>query len=315
MINSFTSTDICVITPTKDRPHKIVNLLKSLSEQTQKVGRIIVVGSGQNIESLVLNYKVLLPIEYYHSELSGQIRQRKLGVSRLDSRTKLVATLDDDIILEVDAIEKLIAFWNTKDIRTAGVGFNITNLKKHKSSLFLALFYSSSEHPGRVLKSGLVTQISNIEKDIQSDWLNGGATVWKQDIILEKIHAKNIDAKWAPCEDLIFSYPISQEFNLFVSSEAKVLHDDISLPQMSFSLNFYRGKVLAYWLFLFVSQNVKLSITAWLIALLANVVGAFFKNIIKLRYRNLGYSFGLFYGGISALVFFIFKVDIAEEIR
>ncbi|EMJ38709.1 hypothetical protein LEP1GSC079_0108, partial [Leptospira interrogans str. FPW1039] len=76
-MNKFKSKDICVLIPTKDRLHKIKNLLNSLSNQTLAVGRVIVIASGSDIRKDVLKFKDKLPIEYFFCEPPGQIRQRK----------------------------------------------------------------------------------------------------------------------------------------------------------------------------------------------------------------------------------------------
>lgn len=314
MNNQFSSSDICVLTPTKDRPHKIVNLLKSLSEQTFKVGRIIIVGSGQNIEQLVMSYADKLPVEYYHCEVPGQIRQRKLGVSKLDSRTKLVATLDDDIILEKDTIQKLLDFWNSKDERTAGVGFNISNMKSHTYSRLRELFFASKKEPAKVLKSGLVTQLTNVAVDTKAEWLNGGTTSWRQDILIEKIHKKEVNAKWAPCEDLLFSYPVGKEYDLFVCASARVIHDDVIISDLPFKNLFYRGEVLTYWLLYFVSENKNLSLKACYISLFAQSFGEIIFYFIKFNWKQLGLPFGRLWGVANYSFAFFRKKNVTDLI-
>lgn len=313
-MNNYSSSDICVLTPTKDRPHKIVNLLKSLSEQTSKVGRIIIVGSGQNIEKIVMDYADKLPVEYYHCEVPGQIRQRKLGVSKLDARTKLVATLDDDIILEKDTIEKLLDFWNSKNERTAGVGFNISNMKSHSYSRLRELFYASAKEPAKVLKSGLVTQLTNVAVDTKAEWLNGGTTSWRQDILIEKIHKKEVNAKWAPCEDLLFSYPVGKEYDLYVCASAKVIHDDIILTELPFSALYYRGKILSYWLLYFVKENKDLSVLAWFIALFTMATAELLVNILKGKFSYLGLPMGRYIGVLTGLIQMIRRKEITDLI-
>ncbi|MCG9875818.1 MAG: glycosyltransferase family 2 protein [Leptospiraceae bacterium] len=293
-MNNFVSKDICVLTPTKDRPHKIVNLLNSLVKQTQKIGRFIVVGSGENIESLIEPYKSKLPIEYYHSEIAGQIRQRKLGVSKLNNKTKLVATLDDDIILESDAIENLIKFWNSKNVNTVGVGLNLTNMKRHSYSRFKEFFFLSSKDPGKVLLSGYTTSLCNVESDIHTNWLNGGSSSWRQEILVEGIHKKNIDSTWAPCEDLMFSYPIGQKFDLWVCKEAKVIHDDNVIFHKRYDA-ILRGKILSKWTYEFVKQNPELSKTRFMIATIVSSLLNIFRRIFKKdKYFELGRLLQLF---------------------
>lgn len=279
----YSASDISVLTPTKDRPHKIVNLLDSLVAQTKQVGRVIVVGSGQDIHGIIQSYEKKLNIEYYHSEIAGQIRQRKLGVTKLDSKTKLVATLDDDIILKPDAIENLISFWNSKDKNTAGTGFNITNMQRHKYSWIKKVLYLSLESPGRVISSGYTTSLVNINSDIKTNWLNGGATVWRQNILVEGIHKKNMDSSWAPCEDLMFSYPISKKFDLWVCKSAEVIHDDkVVFPNIKSAIQ--RGRLLSQWTLEFVNQNRELSRIHFAIATISSSLLNMVRKIYKIEF-------------------------------
>jgi glycosyltransferase involved in cell wall biosynthesis len=282
-MNHFFSSDICVLIPTKDRPNKIVNLLDSLVQQSCQVGRIIVVGSGQDINEIVLSYKSKLPIEYFHSEIAGQIRQRKLGVSKLDTRTKLVATLDDDIILKDDAIEKMISFWNSKDEKTAGIGFNITNMQRHSYSRIKELFYLSKEKPGDVLSSGYSTSLLNVTESIPTKWLNGGATIWRQDVLIDGIHKKNIDSTWAPCEDIMFSYPIGKGNDLWICKDARATHDDI-IVFPSILVAYRRGGILTDWTYEFVKQNSELNKNDFFIATFVSSILNMIRKFYKIEF-------------------------------
>ncbi|EQA69940.1 glycosyltransferase family 2 protein [Leptospira noguchii] len=311
-MNRYISKDICVLVPTKDRPHKIVNLLKSLTQQTEKVGRVIIVASGADISALVRTFESLLPVEYYYCEPAGQIRQRKMGVSKLNEKTKLVATLDDDIILESDAVEKIIKFWNQVEPETAGIGFNITNMETHRSSFWKILFYLSSKRPGVVLKSGFPTSITNVTENIKTEWLNGGATTWRQDILIANIHKKSIDAKWAPCEDLIFSYPIGKMNPMYVCAESKVIHDDVIMSQLTFSQLWYRGEILSVWMIFFVSQYSDLSILKSSIALFAIALVNILKYFILFKFKLLGMEFGRIKGLCLALISVLKKRELSD---
>ncbi|WP_061249391.1 glycosyltransferase family 2 protein [Leptospira alstonii] len=311
-MNEFQSKDICVLVPTKDRPHKIINLLNSLSIQTVAVGRVIIVASGLDIQKLVLDFENRLPVEYYYCEPPGQIRQRKMGVSKLDKRTKLVATLDDDIILEPDAIEKILSFWNEKEPETAGIGFNITNMEANRYSLWKSLAFYSSRIPGVVLKSGFPTSLTNVKENIQTEWLNGGATTWRQDILIANIHQKSIDAKWAPCEDLIFSYPIGKLYPMYVCAESKVFHDDAVVSEFSFSQLWYRGEILSIWMLYFVSQHSDLSVFKSSIALLVISFGNLLKYSVLLKFKLLGMELGRIKGLLRAFIQVARKKDITE---
>lgn len=294
----FLSTDLAIIIPTKDRPQSISNLLSSLVRQSQPCGRIVIVASGVSIQNVIDHFAEDLFIDYIHSNIAGQIRQRNLGIQRLDERTTLAATLDDDIVLEDRAIEEMINFWNGGDHKMAGVGFNIVNEPKHQFSRLKKLIGLSWHQPGKVLASGWPTSICQVDRTIQTEWLNGGATVWRQDILTSRMH-KEIKSKWSVFEDLIFSYPISKSNSLFICAEAKVEHKHIVDQKVSENLSRYRGRCMMLWALYFVHLNSDLSKRAfflsWFIISFGNLGRVPFS---KQSWNQLCLSWGQIEGGI-----------------
>ena len=252
----YKTEDLALIVPTKDRPNEIKNLLKSLIKINCKIGRIIIVASGLDIKKIIDKYQNLLNIKYIRCE-PGQIKQRNLGISLLDSKTKLVATIDDDLTFHSNSINNIIKFWNTVEPETAGIGFNIINYPKHKYNKIQILLGLNSPFNGRVLKSGINTGISNVKYNIKTEWLNGGATVWKQSI-LKKYNHIEVNSKWSASEDVIFSYPIGKKYPLYVCANAKV---EVRENTTHFNNHDYifRGKTQLLWKYYFVSLNKDLS--------------------------------------------------------
>ena len=291
----YSSSDLAFIIPTKNRPEEVKRHLQSLAKQDCKIGRIIIIASGEDIQKIVLEFSEMLPVEYYRSK-PGQIKQRNLGISFLDESTKLVATMDDDITYEKDAINKMISFWNSVDKQTAGVGFNVMNLKKHKHSWIKGFLGLSVQGPGMVLKSGVNTSITNISQNMRSDWLNGGATVWRKDILTNFKH-NQIKSKWAVYEDIIFSYPIGKIYPLFVCSEAKVNVEIIPHSKSDFRNYIFRGKSEVLWMLLFVLNNSELSITKCYFVIFIKTIFNFLYGLISFQRKRLfiaiGYSFGI----------------------
>ena len=131
LTNSYVSTDLAIIIPTKDRPKEVKRLLKSIAELDCKVGRIIIIATGMDIQNVVMSFVNRVPVEYYSSE-PGQIKQRNKGISLLDDSTKLVATMDDDTVFHKTSISVMINFWNSVETETAGVGFNIVKVFSYR---------------------------------------------------------------------------------------------------------------------------------------------------------------------------------------
>lgn len=218
---AYTSKDLLVLIPTKDRPKGVRNLLASLAEQTEKPGRIILVDGGESVEGIVQEFRNKLNIDYMVCRPPGQIRQRINGLEKADKRTPLVAFVDDEVIFESNTVEAMIAFWNNSPAETGGVGFTIVNIPAYRYSMLRALIGMSGPQ-GAVLKSGYnVPIISN--RDFQSAWLGGGYSVWRL-AVLREFPQVELKTRWAIGEDVRFSYPIGKIYPLFVSASSKI-HD------------------------------------------------------------------------------------------
>ena len=254
----YNTSDLAVIIPTKDRPTHVKRHLKSLADQDCNLGRVIVVDSGLNIEEIVLSFKNRLPVEYYRSE-PGQVRQRNLAISLLDDSTKLVASMDDDITYHEGAISEMINFWNSVESVTAGVGFNIVYQSNNNSKL-LTQILNKSNQAGRVKRSGECMPFVNLNKDTKVQWLSGGATVWKYEILKKYKHNNNLlDLKWAVCEDSIYSYSLGKKFNLMACAGSKVQIEGEIMNDKLVNFHMRRSKVRYAMRLYFVLKNKELS--------------------------------------------------------
>ena len=311
--NNYVSKDLAIVIPTKDRPKEIICLLNSIVELDSKVGRIIIVASGQDICELVMKFYGELPVEYHYSE-PGQIKQRNKGISYLDSSTKLVATIDDDMCFSKTAISEMIKFWNKVEPETAGVGFNITNLPNHKHTWLRGLFDLSVPEPGKVLDSGANTSITNAKESFRSEWLNGGGTVWRQKILKEFPH-QEILSKWAVGEDLIYSYPIGQKLPLYVCASATIETEVVELTRESPKICLYRARTNFLWGLYFVQKNSQLSIFKFFKRKLAENIWFIFKGFSNLELQRIYMSLGILSGLILSLNCIIKKQNIIEIIE
>lgn len=241
MRKPYVVTDLAFVVPTKDRPAQVAKLLESLSRQTQACGRIVVVDGGESVEHVIADFRGQLTIDYIHCPVPGQIKQRNMGIGILGTKYKLVGFLDDDLVLEPDALGKMIEFWNRVEDDTAGVGFNITNVPPFRHSHILSLFFMSSEISGRVLKSGYNVSIGHVPADVRTQWLGGGYTVWRSNII-EQFPQDLLNTRWAIGEDLRFSYPIGKRYPLYLCANARVRHEHVFDQAPPRKVHLYRGR-------------------------------------------------------------------------
>ena len=286
----FTGKDLAIVIPTKDRPEKVHNVLKSLANQSVSCRRIILVDGGQSVKDIVLAFGDRLPVEYCQCNPPGQIRQRNMGISLLNYQTPLIGFLDDDIVLEPQAIEAMITFWNKCADNTAGVSFNIISGRIYRHSWIRWIFGMSAPQKGRVLRSGYNVANSPDNIDLETQWLCGGATVWRKEV-LKEFPCKEVYADWAICEDLIFSYPIGKEYPLFVCANAKVRHEHVYDHKSKMKYQYY-GRNSTLWRFYFVESHSELSRLFFLWMILWQIIARSLLGIISFQKSHIQYALG-----------------------
>lgn len=309
-IKLFSLKELAIIIPTKDRPKELNRLLNSIIKQETEIGKVIIVFSGEDINFIVEKYKKLIPIISIRSN-PGQIHQRNKGISLLDDKIKLVACIDDDLVFKRNAFLEMMKFWNETHPETAGVGFNIINLKKPKSFLLMNYLKIKSDVPGKILKNGSNTWITNIDSDIKTEWLNGGATVWKK-TILKKYKNKEIKSEWACFEDVIFSYPLSKKYSMYVCADAKVVVDEFDNRNEKPKKLIMRGKNTLLWHYYFVKKNFNLSEYSFVIFYLFRIIKLIFNLLFLFEFSNIFTLFGFSKGIILILYAKIKKIEFTK---
>jgi glycosyltransferase involved in cell wall biosynthesis len=282
--------DLVILVPTLNRPQKLTELLESVRVQTEAIDRVIIVDGADDAGPVADLFRSSLPIEYLQCHPPGQIRQRNHGLSRLPEGDHLVALLDDDIVLEPEAVEEMIAFWNRSPEETGGVAFNIVNGEPERHTWLKGLLGLSAREPGRVLQNGVTSAVTHARSDVQVQWLPGGATVWRSELLLEHPHTE-VSARWAIAEDLLFSYPVGKERPLFVCSGAKVLHKHEADYGYRHSER-YHGWTQTIWWYHFVSSNEDLSRSRFIFSVLVRMFGRFGRALLRVDMGSLDFARG-----------------------
>jgi len=214
---------IAFVVPTKDRPDDLRVMLRSVAAQTRKPDQLVVVdGSDPNIRSITEEYPEL-DIDYVRVFPPSLAEQRNAGMQRLLDEITLAGYLDDDLELEIDAIEKMVDFWEHTADDFGGAVFNITNTAVPRGSRFTQWFLLDSPQPGRLLRSGCASMIGTQQTDIETDWLNGGATVWRRDVIENFAYDEWFQGT-GYLEDVDYSFNVRNRYRLGLVASARVAH-------------------------------------------------------------------------------------------
>lgn len=296
--------NIAIIIPTKDRHRELNNLLDSLKKSSVKLGQILVADGGKSSLKIVKNYQKYLSIKHIVCKEIGQVAQRKFALKFIKKNIEVIGYFDDDIVFKEKTISNFLKFWNSFKKKPGGVSLNITNYKDLPESKMRQFFFMQTKPYGKVLKSGYNTPISKIKESIQSQWLLGGATFWRRDI-LEKYDVEKENSSWAICEDLIFSYPISKIENLYVCSDAKVTTLDYQVINNSFKKILWRSKQGVIRRYKFVTLNNDLSKPLFFWMLIGQLVG-----YVYLIYNHPLKSISSFCGIIIGIIYCILPIKL-----
>ncbi len=222
---------IVLIIPTKDRPIDIQNLFASIVSQTRKPDLVIVIdGSDNPIKSIVDRFNDQVNLSYFPCRPPSLPKQRNLGIKNIPKDSDWVGFLDDDLVLEDDALEnleKLIVQQNNPNLK--GIGLSIINQPVTRSSFFNKLFLMASKAPGEITKAGYPTIIPFVKQDTNTKWIYGGATFWSADVF-EKFTFDEWFFGTGYMEDVDFSYRVSRNYDLMISSKAQCNHYHHGIP-------------------------------------------------------------------------------------
>lgn len=225
----FLPQHLAILVPTKDRPDKMRELLQSIKAQNIQLNQVVVVATGQDIRFLQKEFPNL-PIDYHHVETRGQIFQRSYGIKQLKKEIKLVCLLDDDHYLLPGALQTMLAFWN-QEPRHGAICFNIMDEPPFRWNFFKSIFGMTATKPGRVTRAGFNTRVTHVEKNIKTEWVMGGATVWRREILDENPY-EEWDKGFPENEDIYFSFPLGKKYSFVVCAAARAEHRRVTFESL-----------------------------------------------------------------------------------
>ena len=317
---SIGTKQVAVICATKDRPDKVRALLESLAKLSSLPGQILIADGGQNLKSMVSKYSARLPISCLYCPDPGQVLQRNYAHSRLDKNIRLVLHVDDDITLEPNSLDLALEHWNQNSLDDGkplvGMGLNVINLPQKKDNLLRKIALMRVEPKGEVWKSGYTSPslpiLSERKGVVETKWLVGGAAIWSREILTVH-HPLSIPTRWAVCEDVIFSYPLSKVNRLVVCREAIEFHgDNYSHHGVKKRFFYVFSEVLMR--YFFVKSNDELSLLAFFWASSFHFFGFVFRGCSG-ELRSFGSAFGMAFGFAWIFMSFVRRRSIISMLQ
>jgi glycosyltransferase involved in cell wall biosynthesis len=216
---------IAFLIPTRHRRSDLTCLFESFVKQSRSPDLIMIIDggdAGKTVEDFVDSYPQF-DISYIHVDPPGLTKQRNAGLDALPENITLVGFLDDDIELMPNAVQVMLDFWRCTEPDFGGASFNIINNRKSRPTWIKRFFLVNGKRRGTVLKSGFNIGCQPVEHDTETEWLSGGATVWRADIF-KSYRFEERYGGYAHFDDLDFSLSLKQSYRMLVLNDAKVLH-------------------------------------------------------------------------------------------
>ncbi len=219
---------IAFVVATKDRPEELQRLWQSLCAQSRVPGEVVVVDASARPSPPLVSPAVPPVLRYIRSAVASAARQRNLGLDAVGPEASLIGFLDDDAVLEADAVEEMLRFWAMAGPDVGGAAFNMANhppldwpfLKRTSLAETLGLY---SGRGGTVTASGFQTMIGPVAASEWAEWLPGGASVWRREVFSKCRFDEWFDG-YSYLEDLDFSYRVGRTAKLAVVAPARYLH-------------------------------------------------------------------------------------------
>ena len=214
---------LAFVIPTKDRGEDLRSMLRSLGAQTRLPDQVIVVDGSRVEVSWCVTEFLELKIDYVRLLPPSLSAQRNAGMAVLRPEITHAGYLDDDVVLELDAVYEMALFWGTADSDIGGAAFNVVNGAGSIPPALMQRIGVWSVGIGSVAPSGLVYEVGRVGNDMEADWLCGGATVWRREVI-EAYSYDNWFQGTGFMEDVDYSYGVRERYRLFVLAAARLAH-------------------------------------------------------------------------------------------
>jgi glycosyltransferase involved in cell wall biosynthesis len=288
-----------IVIATRDRPEHLLTTVKTVVDQTLLPGELCIVDSSDRtptraaIEKLCA--QVGLRLDYHHTEVRGSCHQRNLGIDRTTGDP--VIFMDDDVSLEPDCIEQLVAEYGHWGADLGGVSGTDAEPSRVETDfpLWRKLFGLSSwtrDASGRIKAGFYVDGISEAKAAQPVQYMNG----WLMSFRRHALNGERFDEAmpgYAQKENIDLAYRISRRYLLVKTPDARGRHHKTGTSRLTKHELF---RVIMANQFYLHRKNMPRALK-YRLALSWALVGLFLLNIGKAaRYRDLGYVTGMVVG-------------------
>ena len=224
---------VSVVIPTRNRDEDLRELLHSVLRQTILPIEVTVVDDSDNLRTRILverlregfsNKGILLKHVRGKEENRSISAARNLGAK--ESTGKIVLFMDDDVLPQMDYIEKILEIYEEYP-DAVGVQGN-TNLYRgsvlgNAVNKVLFLFYTEKNRCG--VHAGGLSFPSPLTRVIRSQWLSGINSSYRKEVLRDFEWDENLKG-YSLFDDADISYRILKRYpnSLYTTPHARILH-------------------------------------------------------------------------------------------
>jgi glycosyltransferase involved in cell wall biosynthesis len=267
---------MALLIPTRNRRNDLHRLFKSLMEQSRKPDYLLMIDGGEDLVEDFLKLYPDLPLHYIRVYPPGLCRQRNAGLEKVPAEMNLIGFIDDDLELFPDAVEKMVGFWAQADANVGGVSFHIVNNDTTKSNWLRRFFFLCGSKGGIVLPSGFNHILFPVNKDTETEWLCGGATVWRASLFKDHRFEEHYPG-YGHFDDVDFSLSLARMWKFWVIRDSKVYHHSHPFRKDKL-VSFGASDTINRYLFV---RRFELSLPAFAWATLGQITGTFLSGIVR----------------------------------
>jgi GT2 family glycosyltransferase len=231
----LTKNDICIIIPTYNRAEDMSITLKSIIQNKNIPGRIVVTDQSKDdkTRNVIENYKKILPLEYIHCEIPSTNISVNIALKKYHNKYKLILTMADDVDLLENYLDEMLKEFNknTKVVAIGGAEIEKpkeNEIKKTPNDYLLSLFFLPHKTSDKFKIVGPYgnTHSPEINKPIRdAQWIPGFNTCVKSYFYKNYLWPKT--RGYDVLSDIDSTYRIYKKYgegSLVITPECKVHH-------------------------------------------------------------------------------------------
>lgn len=294
---------LSVIICTRNRSKDLAKCMNSIMIQTHIPNEIVIVDSSDDkstrrlIERYVTND--LIPIKYLHTS-PGLTRQRNIGIS--ESWGKIVAFLDDDIILDQEYFFQIMKCFETSHdvFGVGGSDLNVARislLAKCFRKLFMLTVTDGKQ--GVIKRSGLASfQIGSKLSEIDETEILCGCSCYRREVFQKYTFDEYFEG-YGFMEDVDFSYRVSRQHRLLYTPLAKFIHNHSPSGRLDLRKLHEMQVFNHYYVFI---KNIKKSCIDWVFFWWSEFGVLLRSFITAIRIKNVSPLVGMYMGHKKAIM-------------